>query len=261
MNSETQDEQTKMPLMQHLEELRTRLLICFLAVGVGFVVSYFFSRQIFELLIKPWVNAMPAGQPAKLIYTAPHEAFFVYMKVSFITGTLLAIPVILWQVWRFVAPGLYANEKKYMLPVMFCSCLCFVSGVSFGYFVVIPVAFKFFASFSSEFITPMLRTTEYLAFANKMLLCFGLAFQLPVFAFFLAKLGVINSSFLKRKRKWAVVVILIAAAVLTPSPDVVSQLLMALPLLVLYEVSVWIVHFFGGKSVKDAKTAEIVKPE
>ena len=187
------DEQNKMPLFQHLEELRTRLLICCLAVGVGFVVSYFFSSRIFELLMKPWINAMPPGQSAKLIYTAPHEAFFVYMKVSFISGTLLAIPVILWQIWRFVAPGLYANEKKYMLPVMFCSCFCFVSGVVFGYFVVIPVAFKFFASFSSEYITPMLRTTEYLAFANKMLLCFGLAFQLPVFAFFLAKLGVLSS--------------------------------------------------------------------
>ncbi len=129
------------------------------------------------MLMKPWINAMPAGQSAKLIYTAPHEAFFVYMKVSFIAGTILAVPVILWQIWKFVAPGLYANEKKYMLPVMFFSCFCFVSGVLFGYFVVIPVAFKFFASFSSEYITPMLRTTEYLSFANKMLLCFGLAFR------------------------------------------------------------------------------------
>lgn len=133
-----------------------------------------------------------------------------------------------------------------MLPVIFCSCLCFISGILFGYFVVIPVAFKFFASFSSEYITPMLRTTEYLTFANKMLLCFGISFELPVFAFFLSKLGVLSADFLKRKRKWAIVLIFIAAAVLTPSPDVVSQLLMAMPLLVLYEASVWIVHFFGG---------------
>ncbi len=256
MSSETQQEQAKMPLFQHLEELRTRLLICCLAIGVGFVVSYFFSAKIFELLMKPWIDAMPAGQSAKLIYTAPYEAFFVYMKVSFIAGTLLAIPVILWQIWRFVAPGLYASEKKYIFPVMFFSCLCFVSGVAFGYLVVIPVAFKFFASFSSEYITPMLRTTEYLSFANKMLLCFGLAFELPVFAFFLAKLGVLNSDFLKRKRKWAIVLIFIAAAVLTPSPDVVSQLLMAAPLLVLYEMSVWIVHFFGPKASR-----EVVKSE
>jgi sec-independent protein translocase protein TatC len=244
------DEESKMPLFQHLEELRSRLLICCLAVGIGFVISYFFSNRIFEVLIKPWINAMPPGQPAKLIYTAPHEAFFVYMKVSFISGTLLAAPVILWQIWRFVAPGLYENERRYMLPVIFCSSFCFVSGVLFGYFVVIPVAFRFFASFASEYITPMLRTTEYLSFANRMLLCFGVTFQLPVFAFFLAKMGVISSDFLKRKRKWAIVLIFIAAAVLTPSPDVVSQLLMAMPLLVLYEASVWIVHFFGSKPLK-----------
>lgn len=249
------DEQSKMPLFQHLEELRTRLLICCLAVGAGFVACYFFSSRIFEILMKPWINAMPPGQPAKLIYTAPHEAFFVYMKVSFIAGTILAAPVILWQIWKFVAPGLYENEKRYMLPVIFFSSSCFISGVLFGYFVVIPVAFKFFASFSSEYITPMLRTTEYLSFANKMLLCFGIAFQLPVFAFFLAKMGVLSADFLKRKRKWAIVLVFVAAAVLTPSPDVVSQLLMAMPLLVLYEASVWIVHFFGAKPFKSAKEA------
>jgi len=249
------DEQSKMPLFQHLEELRTRLLICCLAVGIGFVGCYFFSSRIFEILMRPWINAMPPGQPAKLIYTAPHEAFFVYMKVSFMAGTILAAPIILWQIWKFVAPGLYENEKRYMLPVILSSSLCFISGVLFGYFVVIPVAFKFFASFSSEYITPMLRTTEYLAFANKMLLCFGIAFQLPVFAFFLAKMGVLSADFLKRKRKWAIVLVFIAAAVLTPSPDVVSQLLMAMPLLVLYEASVWIVHFFGGKPFKSVKEA------
>ncbi|MGO9021787.1 MAG: twin-arginine translocase subunit TatC, partial [Syntrophobacteraceae bacterium] len=133
------DEKSKMPLFQHLEELRTRLLICCLAVGIGFVVSYFFSTRIFEILMMPWIRAMPAGQPAKLIYTAPHEAFFVYMKVSFISGTILSAPVILWQIWKFVAPGLYENEKRYMLPVILFSSYCFISGVLFGYFVVIPV--------------------------------------------------------------------------------------------------------------------------
>jgi len=249
------DETSKMPLFQHLEELRTRLLICCLAVGIGFVVSYFFSSRIFEILMMPWIRAMPAGQPAKLIYTAPHEAFFVYMKVSFIAGTILGAPVILWQIWKFVAPGLYENEKRYMLPVILFSSFCFISGVLFGYFVVIPVAFRFFASFSSEYITPMLRTTEYLSFANKMLLSFGIAFEMPVFAFFLAKMGVLSADFLKRKRKWAIVLIFIAAAVLTPSPDVVSQLLMALPLLVLYEGSVWIVYFFGEKPFKATEQA------
>ncbi len=244
------EEEAKMPLFQHLEELRNRLLICVLAVGFGFVISYVFSGKIFEILMMPWINAMPEGQSAKLIYTAPHEAFFVYMKVSFIAGTLLAAPIIIWQIWKFIAPGLYENEKKYMVPVIFFTSACFLGGAAFGYFVVFPVGFKFFASFASDYISPMMRTSEYLSFANKLLLCFGLAFELPVFAFFLAKLGILSSDFLKRKRKVAIVLIFIAAAVLTPSPDVLSQLLMAGPLIVLYEASVWIVYFFGAKPFK-----------
>ncbi|MHC1728707.1 MAG: twin-arginine translocase subunit TatC [Syntrophobacteraceae bacterium] len=250
------EEEAKMPLFQHLEELRNRLFICVLAVGFGFVISYIFSGKIFEILMMPWINAMPEGQSAKLIYTAPHEAFFVYMKVAFISGTLLSAPIIIWQIWKFIAPGLYENEKKYMVPVIFFTSACFLGGAAFGYFVVFPVGFKFFASFASDFITPMMRTSEYLSFANKLLLCFGLAFELPVFAFFLAKLGILSSDFLKRKRKMAIVLIFIAAAVLTPSPDVLSQLLMAGPLLVLYEISVWVVFFFGAKPFRTDEAEE-----
>lgn len=249
------DEEKRMPLFQHLEELRSRLLICGLTIGVGFVVCYFFKERLFDLFIQPWIRALPPGQTYKLIYTAPHEAFLVYMEVSFIAGTILAAPIILWQIWRFIAPGLYDNEKKYILPIILCSSLFFASGVLFGYFVVIPVAFKFFASFASPYITPMLRISQYLSFADKMLLCFGIVFELPVFAFFLAKMGVLSADFLKRKRKWAIVLIFIGAAVLTPSPDVVSQLLMALPLLVLYEASVWIVYIFGERPAKVAEEA------
>ncbi len=244
-----------MPIFEHLNELRRRLLICIISVGLGFILCYIFSAQIFEILMKPWIDAIPAGQTAKLIYTAPHEAFFTYMKVSFIGGLLLSIPVILWHIWRFIAPGLYANEKRYMIPVIFFSAFCFIAGALFGYFVVFPAGFKFFASFASDYITPMMRTSEYLAFANKVLLVFGLAFELPVFAFFLAKLGILSSDFLKRKRKVAIVLIFIAAASLTPSPDVVSQLLMAGPMLVLYEISVWVVHFFAAKPFKASEPA------
>lgn len=166
-------------------DLRNRLVICCLIVGVGFVVSYFCSRQIFELLIKPWVNSMPAGQPAKLIYTAPHEAFFVYMKVSFIAATIIATPLVLCQIWRFVVPDLYKNEK---LLVIYSSSLCFVSGILFGYFIVIPAALPP----ATNYFTPMLRATEYLSFVNKILLCFGLVLQLPLFAFFLARNATIS---------------------------------------------------------------------
>lgn len=245
-----------MPLTQHLEELRHRLLICILSVGVSFILCYVFSGKIFEILMRPWIEAVPQGQMAKLIYTAPYEAFFTYMKVAFIGGTILSAPVILWQIWRFIAPGLYQNEKRYMLPVIFFSSFCFVGGALFGYFIVFPAGFKFFASFATEYITPMMRTSEYLSFANKLLLAFGLAFELPVFAFFLAKLGILSSDFLRRKRKLAIVLIFVAAAVLSPSPDVLTQLLMAGPLIVLYEASVWIVHFFGSKPFKTGDAVE-----
>jgi sec-independent protein translocase protein TatC len=240
----------KMPIFEHLNELRRRLLICIISVGLCFIVCYIFSAKLFELLMRPWIDAVPEGQAVKLIYTAPHEAFFTYMKVSFIGGILLSAPVILWHVWKFIAPGLYANEKRYMIPVIFFSAFCFMGGALFGYFVVFPAGFKFFASFASDYITPMMKTSEYLAFANKVLLVFGLAFELPVFAFFLAKLGLLSADFLRRKRKVAIVLIFIGAAALTPSPDVLSQLLMAGPMLVLYEISVWVVHFFGAKPFK-----------
>lgn len=249
-------EPDKMPLTQHLEELRTRLLICVISVGLAFIVCYVFSGKLFELLMKPWIAAMPEGQSAKLIYTAPHEAFFTYMKVAFIGGVILSAPIILWQIWLFIAPGLYQNEKKYMLPVIFFSGFCFMAGAMFGYFVVFPAGFKFFASFASEYIQPMMRTSEYLSFSNKILLAFGLAFELPVFAFFLAKLGILSADFLKRKRKPAIVLVFVAAAVFAPSPDVLSQLLMAGPMLVLYEISIWVVYFFGSKPFKAGDTTE-----
>lgn len=250
----------KMPFTQHLEELRKRLLICAIAIAVGFVISYAFKERLFEILVKPWIAALPKGQEAKLIYTAPHEAFFTYMKVSFIAGCGLAVPVIVYQLWRFVAPGLYENEKRYLIPVVVCSTLFFLGGASFGYFLVFPVGFQFFTSFANDYITPMVSTREFFAFSSRMLLAFGLVFELPVFMFFLAKLGIISSTFLRRQRRYAIVLIFIIAAAITPSPDVVSQCLMAAPLLILYELSVWIVYYFGRKE-KPAEAEEEEKAD
>ncbi|MCE5243431.1 MAG: twin-arginine translocase subunit TatC [Syntrophobacteraceae bacterium] len=240
-------DQDRMPFTQHLEELRKRLIISVVAIGVGFVACYGFKEQIFEILMKPWIAALPKGQEAKLIYTAPHEAFFTYMKVSFVAGIGVAMPVIFYQMWKFIAPGLYDNEKKYLIPIVFFSTFFFIGGALFGYFFVFPVGFQFFTSFASEFITPMISTKEFFSFSVRMLFAFGFVFELPIFAFFLAKLGIINTKLLKSKRKYAIVLIFIVAAVITPSPDVFSQCLMAGPLLVLYEVSVWVTYFFGKK--------------
>ncbi|MGV8073970.1 MAG: twin-arginine translocase subunit TatC [Syntrophobacteraceae bacterium] len=239
----------KLPFTQHLEELRNRLIICFIAVGVGFLISYVFKERLFEVLMKPWIEALPKGHDTKLIYTAPHEAFFTYMKVSFIAGVGLAIPVILYEIWCFIAPGLYANEKRYIFPIVICSSVFFLGGAAFGYFFVFPIGFQFFASFASDLITPMVSTNEFLKFSIRMLLGFGLVFELPIFALFLGKVGLISADFLRRKRRIAIIVIFIVAAALTPGPDVFSQLMMAGPLLLLYEISVWLVHFFGRKKI------------
>jgi len=245
----------KMPFTQHLEELRRRLIICSIAVAVGFLISYFFKERIFEWLMKPLLQVLPEGESQKLIYTAPHEAFVTYLKVSFIAGIGLASPVILFQLWRFIAPGLYQNEKRYLLPTVFFSTLFFLGGALFGYFIVFPFGFRFFVSFANDFITPMISTREFTSFATRLLLAFGVVFEMPVFAFFLGRLGLLSASFLKKQRKYAILFIFIVAAILTP-PDVVSQMLMALPLLILYEISVWIVTIFGKKETTEALKEE-----
>lgn len=237
----------KMPFTQHLDELRKRLIVCAIAVAVGFLIAYAFKEKIFEILMRPWIQAMPPGHDAKLIYTAPHEAFFTYLKVSFMAGLGLAVPVIVFEFWRFVAPGLYEEEKRYLVPVVFFSSVFFLGGALFGYFLVFPVGFQFFTSFASDTITPLISTKEFLTFSFRLLLGFGFVFELPIFAFFLARMGLINAKFLRKQRKFAIVLIFVVAAMLTPGPDVFSQLLMASPLLILYEMSVWIVHIFAKK--------------
>ena len=251
------EEELKMPFTEHLHDLRKRLVVSVIAVFIGFLISYFFKERIFEVLIMPWIKALPKGQMGKLIYTAPHEAFFTYLKVSFLAGIGLATPVILYQLWLFIAPGLYASEKKIFLPVVLASTVFFLGGALFGYFIVFPFGFQFFASFASEYITPMISTREFLSFSVRMLLAFGFVFELPIFCFLLAKLGLITHDSLKRKRKIAIILIFVVAAAITPSPDVMSQLLMAGPLLVLYEISVWIVYLSGRK----AETEDTGEPE
>jgi sec-independent protein translocase protein TatC len=251
----------KMPFIQHLEELRRRLVVCAIAVGVGFLACYAFADEIFHILCMPWLNALPKEQTVKLIATAPHEAFFTYMKVAFIAGMMLAVPVILYELWCFIAPGLYEKEKRAVLPVVFFSSLFFLGGALFGYFCVFPYGFQFFASFATDYITPMITTREFLTFTTRMLIGFGLVFELPIFAFFLAKLGLITAPLMRRIRKVAIIVIFIVAAAVTPGPDVFSQLMMAGPLLILYEASVWIVHFFGKKEKVEEEAKDETEAE
>jgi len=237
----------KMPFTAHLQELRKRFIICAIAIGVGFVVSYGFADRILAILCQPWLEALPKDQQIKLIATAPHEVFFTNMKVAFLAGIMLAVPVILYQLWSFIAPGLYEQERRAILPVVFFSSFFFLGGALFGYFCVFPYGFQFFASFATDYITLMPTTREFLTFTTRMLIGFGVVFELPIFAYFLARLGLITARLMRRVRKGAIVAIFIIAAAITPSPDVFSQLMMAGPLLILYEASVWIVHFCEKK--------------
>lgn len=248
-NLETED---KVPFTSHLEELRKRLITCFIAVGVGFAASYGFKEKLFQILTQPLITVMKQGET--LIYTGLPEAFFTFLKVSFLAGLMLASPVIIYQFWMFIAPGLYDREKKLLVPIVFLSSIFFVGGALFGYFIVFPYGFDFFLGFATETIRPMPSMKEYLSFSAKLLLAFGLVFELPLVITFLARLGIVSVPFLKKNRKYALLLFFVGAAILTP-PDVVTQVMMALPLMVLYEISIVGARIFGRKK-KPAETPD-----
>jgi sec-independent protein translocase protein TatC len=245
-------DEKKLPLTAHLQELRKRLILSFIAVGIGFILCYALAQPIFDILAAPLLKVMPAG--GSLIFTSVAEAFFTYMKVAFIAGLILTSPFILYQIWAFVAPGLYQKEKRYVVPFVSLGSLFFAMGILFGYFVAIPFGFKFLLGYASDFIKPMPSMKEYLSFSIKFLLAFGLVFEFPVVLLLLARIGVIDAKMLARQRKYAILLIFVFAAVMTP-PDLISQVLMALPLMGLYELSILLSKFFGKKSAPVQSTS------
>lgn len=245
-----------MGLMDHLSELRGRLVRCCLAVMVGFIACWAVVDPIFDALVAPLLSVLPDGSHA--IYTTLPEGFFTRMHIAFVAGVFVSSPAIFYQVWAFIAPGLYEEEKRSIIPVAIMSALCFVSGGAFCYFVVFPNAFAFFMSYATDSIVAMPKISDYLSFVLKLILAFGLVFEMPLFAFFLARMGIITAELMRRVRRYAILGIFIVAAILSP-PDVVSQLLMAAPMLVLYEVSIFVAAGFGKKAAKDDESEE--KPE
>lgn len=237
-------EEDKIPFTAHLEELRKRLIVCFIAVGIGFVGAYGFKEKLFQVLTAPLVRVMESGDT--LIFTNLPEAFFTYLKVSFLAGLLLASPVILYQFWMFVAPGLYQRERRVLLPIVFLSTLFFLGGSLFGYFIVFPWGFQFFLGFATETIRPLPSMREYLSFSAKLLLAFGVVFEMPLVLTAMARLGIVSVDFLKKNRKYAILLFFTGAAILTP-PDVITQIMMALPLILLYEVSIVGARIFAPK--------------
>ncbi len=238
-------EDGKLPFTEHLEELRKRLVISAIAVGIGFLASYGFSEQLYMLLAMPIKAVMQEDN--SFIFTSLTEAFFTYLKLALFSGVVLASPVILYQVWAFIAPGLYKREKKYAFPFVILSTFFFLAGVLFCFLVVFPIACKFFAGFAESGIIEMkLKMSDYLSFSCKFMLAFGAVFEMPIFILFLSRMGIVTHAQLKKNRKYVLILAFVLAAFLTP-PDIVSQVLMAVPLILLYELSIVIAKIFGKK--------------
>ena len=234
----------RMPLTAHLEELRTRIIRSLLGIAVGFLLSYGFAERLVSWLLRPLTAIRP--EQSLVIGTGVTDAFFTKLKVAGVAGVFVASPIVFYQAWKFVAPGLYERERRIAVPFSAAATFFFVSGAAFCYYLVFPVAFTFFLDeFTSVGISPQIRVSEYLTFTSRMLLAFGATFELPVVTFFLARIGLVTHRMMIGGARYAIVVIFIVAAVLTPGPDVASQMLMATPLLVLYALSIGIAYMVG----------------
>ncbi|OHB25337.1 MAG: twin arginine-targeting protein translocase TatC [Desulfuromonadaceae bacterium GWC2_58_13] len=250
----------QIPFTSHLEELRKRLMIAGGAWLAAFFGCYSVAEKLFQYVAEPVRTALPPG--SSLVFISATEPFFTYIKVAAVAGLLVALPVILWQLWAFVAPGLYGHEKRFAVPFVLVSCLCFAAGTYFGFVYVFPTVFTFLISFgtSTGEINAMLSMGSYLTLSTRLLLAFGLVFELPVVIFFLARMGVIDHKWLSKNRKYAILVAFVVGAILTP-PDVFSQAAVAVPFIILYEVGIIVARLFGKKKpTPEAEADEDPKP-
>jgi len=246
----------KASFVGHLSELRSRLVKSFFFLIILFIISYFFSTEIYRFLVQPYADAVLAKNlERRLIFTALHEAFLTYLKVAFFSAFFISSPFFLIQLWKFIAPGLYKNEKKALLPYLIATPVLFISGGFIVYYLIMPLAIKFFLGFETiaepGIIAIQLeaKVNEYLSLIMRLIFAFGISFQLPVILSLLARIGVIDAEYLSKRRKYFVVIIFTMAAILTP-PDPITQIGLALPLLLLYELSIFTVKFIEKK--KDA---------
>ena len=244
--------------ISHLTELRSRLIHSFIFLIIFFIISYFFAEYLYGFLVEPYAQAVKDGNiERRLIFTALQETFLTYIKVAFFTSFFITSPFILIQIWKFIAPGLYDHEKLAIMPYLIITPILFFLGGALVYYLVMPLAIDFFLSFESSGLSTNLpiqlepKVNEYLSLVMKLIFAFGLSFQLPVVLSLLARVGFIDSEFLKTRRKYVVVIIFAAAAILTP-PDPITQIGLAIPLLILYELSIFSVMLIEKKSKKDA---------
>ena len=246
----------------HFIELRSRLLNSLIFIFIVFVISYIFAEQIYNFLVEPYAKAVRDEQISRrLIFTALHETFITYIKVAFFAAIFLGSPVLLIQIYKFIAPGLYKNEKRAILPYLISTPILFLLGGLLVYFLVMPLAIKFFLSFESLGSSTSLpiqleaKVNEYLSLVMRLIFAFGISFQLPILLNLLARIGIVNSDYLRKRRRYVIVIIFALAAILTP-PDPITQVGLAIPLLLLYELSIFTVKFTEKKQEKNLRDAQ-----
>jgi len=244
-----------MAITEHLGELRKRMMIAALAWLVAFIGCYSFGEQLFEYIATPVRQALPEG--SSLVFINATEPFFTILKVSALAGLVVAFPIIIWQVWAFIAPALYGHEKRLAIPFVFFSSLCFGTGTFFGFTLVFPMIFSFLVAYGTNVagINAMLSMGAYLTLASRLLIAFGLVFELPIVIFFLARLGIVDHIWLAKNRKFALLLAFVMGAVLTP-PDIFSQASIALPFIVLYEIGIIVARLFGKKKIEEPDEEE-----
>lgn len=243
----------EMTFLEHLDDLRKRIFYSSIAIVVATLAAWFFHEKIYEILSRPVTQFLPEGE--KLAYTTLTAPFMVYIKVSFLTAIFFSAPIIFLQFWYFVAPGLYRKEKKYVVPFVLFTSVFFILGALFGYFIAFPFACRFFLGMGKEF-QPVITVDQFLSLAVRILLGIALVFELPTLVFFLSRMGIITSRWMIKNFKYAVLVVFIIAAIITPSPDVINQSILAVPMLVLYGLSILIAFIFGKKREKKEKSRE-----
>jgi sec-independent protein translocase protein TatC len=266
MADEKMPDSEKMPFTEHLTELRKRITVSLIALLAGFLVSFNYSEEIFDLLTlplrselsfsvhSPFILLIPTNiKNPSLVFLAPAEAFWMHLKVSFVAALLLSLPVILHQLWKFISPGLLLKERKYIGPFVVTTTLLFLAGAFFCFLFVLPFAMGFLLTYKTGSMTPMLSVGNYVDFCLKFILSFGAVFELPIVIVLLTRMGIVTPKTLAKNRKYAVLLAFVIAALLTPTPDAFNQLLMAVPILVLYEAGILVSRFFVRKKVEDAE--------